>query len=169
MFNTSKIKSSNKEEFYNLLVLQLKAILEDEKNPLANLANTSALIFSQLENLNWAGFYLMNKTKTELILACFQGNVACTRIPLGKGVCGNAAKDNKTYLVENVHEFPGHIACDSASNSEIVIPIRKNNEVIGVLDIDSPILNRFDEYDKHFLEMLAKIVEESANIGILNL
>lgn len=167
MFNTSKITAENKNDFYELLVLQLQAVLEDEKNPLANLANASALIYSNIENLNWAGFYIMHRTKSELILACFQGNVACTRISIGKGVCGNSAKDNKTYLVKNVHEFPGHIACDSASNSEIVIPIRKDGEVIAVLDIDSPLLNRFDETDQHYLETMANIIEKSADISVL--
>lgn len=167
MFDTSKITSDSKKDFYELLILQLKAVLEDEKNPLANLSNASALIYSQLENLNWAGFYIMHKTKPELVLGCFQGNVACTRIAVGKGVCGSAVRDNKTYLVKNVHEFPGHIACDSASNSEIVIPLRKEGEVIAVLDIDSPILNRFDETDKFYLEQMASIIENSADIAVL--
>ena len=122
-----------------------------------NLANISALIYDELSDLNWAGFYLIRDGK--LILGPFQGKLACTQIPIGKGVCGTAVAENKTMLVENVHEFPGHIACDSASNSEIVIPLRHDGEVIGVLDIDSPLVGRFSEEDKAGLEKLVSVLE----------
>ncbi|MBQ4300369.1 MAG: GAF domain-containing protein, partial [Lachnospiraceae bacterium] len=113
--------------------------------------------YEELSDLNWAGFYLMRDGK--LILGPFQGKLACTQIPIGKGVCGTAVAENKTMLVENVHEFPGHIACDSASNSEIVIPVRYDGEVIGVLDIDSPLVGRFSEEDKAGLEKLVSVLE----------
>ncbi len=125
----------------------------------ANLANASALIFNTLEDLNWAGFYLMEDGK--LVLNAFQGKPACIEIAVGRGVCGTAVAEKRTQLVANVHEFPGHIACDGASNSEIVVPLfDKDGEVVGVLDIDSPKLSRFDEEDKAGLEEFARIVEE---------
>ncbi len=135
---------------YKLLKNQLISLAEEEANYLPLLSNASALIFEGLTDLNWAGFYLMNKGS--LLLGPFQGKVACIRIPLGKGVCGTAAAKNETILVDNVHEFPGHIACDGASNSEIVIPIHYNGEVAGVLDIDSPKFSRFSETDRLGLE-----------------
>ncbi|MCR5102708.1 MAG: GAF domain-containing protein [Butyrivibrio sp.] len=143
---------------YNLISEQLKVLTEDEKNFIPVLSNTSALIYDSLEDLNWAGFYLMDNGS--LLLGPFQGKVACIRIELGKGVCGTAAESDKTLLVPNVHDFPGHIACDSASNSEIVIPIHKDGKVIGVLDIDSPKLNRFTSEDQEGLEKLVSILEE---------
>ncbi len=143
---------------YKLLVEQLKALAEDEPNYIPVLSNASALIYDNLPDLNWAGFYLMNNGS--LLLGPFQGKVACIRIALGKGVCGTAAGNDETLVVKNVHEFPGHIACDGASNSEIVVPIHKNGEVIGVLDIDSPNLNRFSDEDKAGLENFVKALEE---------
>ena len=143
---------------YKLLAEQLKALAQDEPKYMPVLSNASALINENLEDLNWAGFYLMDEGS--LLLGPFQGKVACIRIALGKGVCGTAAKEDKTYLVPNVHEFSGHIACDSASNSEIVVPIHKDGKVIGVLDIDSPSLNRFTEEDKAGLESFVKVLEE---------
>ncbi|MBE5859475.1 MAG: GAF domain-containing protein [Butyrivibrio sp.] len=143
---------------YKLLAEQLKALAQDEPKYMPVLSNASALINENLEDLNWAGFYLMDEGS--LLLGPFQGKVACIRIALGKGVCGTAAKEDKTYLVPNVHEFSGHIACDSASNSEIVVPIHKDGKVIGVLDIDSPSLNRFTEEDKAGLENFVKVLEE---------
>ncbi len=144
---------------YRLLTQQLKSLAEDEPNFIPVLSNASALIYDNLEDLNWAGFYLMDKGA--LLLGPFQGKVACIRIPLGKGVCGTAAGEDRTLLVPNVHEFPGHIACDGASNSEIVVPIhRKDGKVIGVLDIDSPKLERFSEEDREGLEDLVKAIEE---------
>ena len=124
---------------------------------IANLANASALLFDTLEDINWAGFYNMEQGR--LVLGPFQGKPACIEIPLNKGVCGAAASRGETVLVKNVHEFPGHIACDSASNSEIVIPIRKKGAVVGVLDIDSPSIGRFTEDDKEGLERFVKILE----------
>lgn len=143
---------------YKLLQNQLLSLAEEEKNYVPLLSNASALIFSSLEDLNWAGFYLMNKGS--LLLGPFQGKVACIRIPLGKGVCGTAAAKNETILVDNVHEFPGHIACDGASNSEIVIPIHHNGQVAGVLDIDSPKLSRFSQDDKTGLEEFVRALEK---------
>lgn len=142
---------------YKLLVSQAESVIENVPYTVTNLANISALIYDELSDLNWAGFYLMRDGK--LILGPFQGKLACTQIPIGKGVCGTAVAENKTMLVENVHEFPGHIACDSASNSEIVIPVRHDGEVIGVLDIDSPLVGRFTEEDKAGLEKLVSVLE----------
>ncbi|MBE5896405.1 MAG: GAF domain-containing protein [Lachnospiraceae bacterium] len=142
---------------YKLLVSQAESVIENVPYTVTNLANISALIYDELSDLNWAGFYLMRDGK--LILGPFQGKLACTQIPIGKGVCGTAVAENKTMLVENVHEFPGHIACDSASNSEIVIPVRHDGEVIGVLDIDSPLVGRFSEEDKAGLEKLVSVLE----------
>ena len=142
---------------YKLLKNQLISLAEEEANYLPLLSNASALIFVGLTDLNWVGFYLMNKGS--LLLGPFQGKVACIRIPLGKGVCGTAAAKNETILVDNVHEFPGHIACDGASNSEIVIPIHYNGEVAGVLDIDSPKFSRFSETDRLGLEGFVRALE----------
>ena len=142
---------------YKLLKNQLISLAEEEVNYLPLLSNASALIFEGLTDLNWVGFYLMNKGS--LLLGPFQGKVACIRIPLGKGVCGTAAAKNETILVDNVHEFPGHIACDGASNSEIVIPIHYNGEVAGVLDIDSPKFSRFSETDRLGLEGFVRALE----------
>ncbi len=152
--------TGTKEENYNLVIKQLKALLHGETNQTANLANASALLNQFLENVNWVGFYLNDVEKEELVLGPFQGLPACVRIPLGKGVCGTAAEKMKTERVANVHEFPGHIACDAASQSEIVVPIIKNNQLIGVLDIDSPILNRFDETDQEYLEQFVQALIE---------
>ena len=143
---------------YELLNRQLEAMVEGIPHKIANLANASALLYDTLENLNWAGFYLMEQGK--LVLGPFQGKVACVEIAVGKGVCGTAVAQNETQLVSDVHQFPGHIACDCASNSEIVIPIRKNDMVIGVLDIDSPLFARFSEADRNGLEHFVHILEE---------
>ena len=143
---------------YKLLCEQLRSLAEDEHHYMPVLANASALIYEELEELNWAGFYLMNKGS--LLLGPFQGKTACIRIALGKGVCGTAAQKDETQLVSDVHSFPGHIACDSASNSEIVVPIHADGKVIGVLDIDSPSLGRFSEDDKTGLEAFVKVLEE---------
>lgn len=143
---------------YKELNEQLRALICGVPHKTANLANASALIFNTLENLNWAGFYLMENGM--LVLNAFQGKSACIEIEVGKGVCGTAVAEKRTQLVPNVHLFPGHIACDGASNSEIVVPLfGKDGEVAGVLDIDSPILSRFDENDKQGLENFAKIIE----------
>ncbi|MGM0843928.1 MAG: GAF domain-containing protein [Bacillota bacterium] len=149
MFQTSMYQGT-REENYDLVIKQLHALLEGESNQIANLSNASALLNQFLDRINWVGFYLMEDG--ELVLGPFQGLPACVRIALGRGVCGSAAKDQKTYLVEDVHAFPGHIACDAASQSEIVVPIIKDGDLIGVLDIDSPEKSRFDETDKNKLE-----------------
>ncbi len=143
---------------YKMMTEQLRALAEDEPNFIPVLSNASALINENLDDLNWAGFYLMDNGS--LLLGPFQGKVACIRIALGKGVCGTAAQNDETLLVPNVHEFPGHIACDSASNSEIVVPIHKDGKVIGVLDIDSPSLDRFTVEDKAGLEDFVKVLED---------
>ena len=142
---------------YHLMSQQLKAITEDVPYTISNLSNASALLYQTLPDLNWAGFYLYEDD--QLILGPFQGKTACTRIAMGKGVCGTAAATNETQLVPDVHQFPGHIACDSASNSEIVIPIHVNGKLFGVLDIDSPLLDRFSEEDKDGLEHFVQVLE----------
>ena len=144
-----------KTQTYELLLRQLEELLSIETDWVANMANTSAALFNGLPDLNWAGFYILRGNT--LVLGPFQGKPACVRIPLGKGVCGTAAQTGQTQLVKNVHEFAGHIACDSASNSEIVIPIFKEGRVWGVLDIDSPSLARFDDTDRAFLEKFVAI------------
>ncbi|MCR5255302.1 MAG: GAF domain-containing protein [Acetatifactor sp.] len=144
---------------YNMMTEQLKAICDGVDYDITNLSNASALIFDSMEDLNWAGFYLVRDGK--LLLGPFQGKVACTKIDFGKGVCGTAALKDETQLVKDVHEFPGHIACDSASNSEIVVPMHDaNGKVMGVLDIDSPLKGRFDEEDRAGLEGFVKALEE---------
>jgi GAF domain-containing protein len=167
---------SNKAQGYTQLASSLASLLDGERNLVANLANTAALIYHALPDLNWAGFYLMGPRAQghapagadaqELILGPFQGKTACVRIAIGKGVCGTAAATRETQLVRDVHAFPGHIACDSASNSEIVIPMifaggPRHGELLGVLDLDSPLLGRFDEEDQRGLETLIKIVMQS--------
>ncbi len=141
---------------YTLLSKQLDALLTGETDQIANLSNASALLNVFLSDVNWVGFYVMKDG--ELVLGPFQGLPACVRIPVGRGVCGAAAAKKETMVVEDVHAFPGHIACDAASNSEIVIPLIKNGEVIGVLDIDSPIKNRFSPEDKSGLEQFVAIL-----------
>jgi L-methionine (R)-S-oxide reductase len=145
---------------YAELARDLAALLSGERDFIANAANTAALIYDALPDLNWAGFYLYKSG--ELVLGPFQGKPACVRIALGKGVCGTAAQRRQTVLVEDVHQFPGHIACDSASNSEIVIPLVRGAELIGVLDLDSPKFRRFGSVDQRGLEQLAKIFLESS-------
>ena len=161
MNNIEKINFESKEKFYNYVNMKLTALICEEPDWLANLSNASAVLWLLLDNINWAGFYLYKNG--ELILGPFQGKPACTHIKLGNGVCGTAAAKLDTQLVKNVHEFPGHIACDSASNSEIVVPIIKNEKLIGVLDIDSPILNRFDETDQKYLEKFVSIIVRYVN------
>ncbi|MED1488766.1 GAF domain-containing protein [Bacillus smithii] len=159
MFQTETYKGS-KQEQYQLVIKQLKALMESETNRIANLSNASALLNQFLKEINWVGFYLYEQEKNELVLGPFQGLPACVRIPLGKGVCGTAAAERKTIRVEDVHQFPGHIACDAASQSEIVVPMIKAGQLIGVLDIDSPIINRFDEIDQSMLEQFVHALVE---------
>ncbi|AXI09717.1 histidine kinase [Oceanobacillus zhaokaii] len=157
MFETTT-KAGNKEKDYELLIKQLAALTEGETDEIAILSNASALLNQFLTEVNWVGFYLWRQE--ELVLGPFQGLPACIRIPYGKGVCGTAVKEGKTQRVADVHQFPGHIACDSASNSEIVVPVFVNGEVYGVLDIDSPITNRFDETDQLYLEKFVNTLEK---------
>lgn len=142
---------------YSALNKELSALISGVPHKIANLANAASLLYNSLPDLNWAGFYLMEDG--QLVLGPFMGKPACIEIAVGRGVCGTAVAENATQLVYNVHEFPGHIACDSASNSEIVVPLRKNGVVIGVLDIDSPSIGRFTEEDRDGLEAFAAIVE----------
>ena len=142
---------------YHLLLSQVQALTEGVPHVTANLANTSAAIWQAMEGINWAGFYIMDMGK--LVLGPFQGKPACIEIPVGRGVCGTAVAQEKTQLVYDVHQFPGHIACDSASNSEIVLPIHVNGEIWGVLDIDSPHIGRFTEADRDGLEKVVSVLE----------
>ena len=147
-----------KETNYNLLTKQPQSLIEDEQNLIAILSNTSAILNDNLDQINWVGFYLIENE--ELILGPFQGHPACVHIAIGKGVCGTAVAEDKTQLVKDVHAFPGHIACDANSKSEIVIPIHVNDEIIGVLDIDAPITDRFTNEDKEGLEVIVKVIEK---------
>ncbi|MBC5638637.1 GAF domain-containing protein [Ornithinibacillus sp. BX22] len=149
MFQSS-LYSGDRVKDYQLLIKQLLALVDGETDVIANLSNASALLNQFLDETNWVGFYLWKDD--ELVLGPFQGLPACIRIGYGKGVCGTAVKERKTQRIEDVNQFPGHIACDSASKSEIVVPIIKDGEIFGVLDIDSPILDRFDETDQVYLE-----------------
>ena len=144
---------------YRALCAALAALTEGVPHRIANLANASALLSDALPDLNWAGFYLMEGG--QLVLGPFQGKPACIEIAVGRGVCGTAVAENATQRVPDVHAFPGHIACDGASNSEIVVPIRSGGEVVGVLDIDSPVFDRFDEADKAGLEELVRVLERT--------
>ena len=148
---------ADKAELYDLLSQQLAGLV-DGCPPISALANAAALLWEALEDINWAGFYLLKEDA--LYLGPFQGKTACTMIPVGRGVCGTAAAERKIQLVEDVHQFPGHIACDSASNSEVVLPLIKNGTLLGVMDIDAPIFSRFDENDAKGLNMLCTILAE---------
>lgn len=151
-----KMKSDQTTDF-NQIKEQLQALIAGVPHLIANLANASALLWQSLPDLNWVGFYLLEGDR--LVLGPFQGKPACIEIPLGKGVCGTAAAENRTVLVKNVHNFPGHIACDSASASEIVVPIRQNGRAVAVLDLDSPTVGRFTEADRVLLEQVGVILE----------
>ncbi len=146
----------DKLERYQLLLKQAQSLLENEHDLIANMSNISALLFNNLPNVSYAGFYRYQNH--ELILGPFQGPVACMHIALGKGVCGTAAKTRETQIVPNVHEFAGHIACDAATNSEIVIPIMKNEDLIAVLDLDSKVFARFDDIDSEYLTKIANCI-----------
>lgn len=156
MQQLDSVYPEDKKEMYELLQKQMETILDGETDVIANLSNASALLNEALTQINWVGFYLMKQGK--LILGPFQGKLACIHIPLGRGVCGTAAATKELQLVKDVHEFPGHIACDSASNSEIVVPMILNGEVIGVLDIDSPNFARFDEMDAEYLKQITELI-----------
>lgn len=144
---------------YEGLIAQVSAITAGENDAIANMANISAILFNGLDDINWAGFYLYKDA--QLVLGPFQGNPACIRIPMGKGVCGTAALTRSVQVIENVHDFDGHIACDAASNSEVVIPIVKNELLIGVLDLDSPSLSRFDDIDAEYLTKVVDILVDT--------
>jgi GAF domain-containing protein len=154
--DSTYVRSSAKSDLYKQLAAQLSALLAGERDLIANAANFSSLLFHSLPDLNWAGFYFAKDE--ELVLGPFQGQPACVRIKIGQGVCGAAAAKCETVIVPNVHEFPGHIACDSASNSEIVVPLLKDSKLIGVLDLDSPLIGRFDEADADGLKGLTRIL-----------
>lgn len=157
----------NKLEEYELLLKQVNILINNESDVIANMANVSALLFESLDDVNWVGFYRV--ISEELVLGPFQGKVACIRIPFYKGVCGAAVESKKTMRVDDVHNFADHIACDSASRSEIVIPVMINDEVVAVLDIDSPILDRFDEDDQTGLENIINVFENIIiKHGVLN-
>jgi L-methionine (R)-S-oxide reductase len=155
MFITAPVHSESKPALYAELLAQARALLEGERDATANSANLAALLFHGIPDLNWAGFYWMKGG--ELVLGAFQGKPACVRIALGKGVCGSAARDARTIIVDDVHQFPGHIACDSDSASEIVLPLAVAGRVVGVLDLDSPKPWRFDDVDAVGLEALVEI------------
>lgn len=150
---------------YSLLGKQLTALAEDEPDFVPVLANAAALLWDSMDRLNWAGFYLMDQGS--LLLGPFQGKVACVRIPVGKGVCGTAVQENRSLRVPDVHAFPGHIACDSASNSELVIPIRSGGRIVGVLDLDSPEFDRFTRSDQAGLEGFAGVLAEVTDFSRL--
>ena len=158
MENTAVNYSSDKKEMYQEVCTQLKGLIEGVPHLVSNLANASALLNQAMKDINWVGFYLIEEGK--LVLGPFQGKPACIEINMGRGVCGTAAAKDEILLVEDVHAFPGHIACDSASRSEIVIPLHANGQVAGVLDIDSPYVGRFDEEDKEGLTEAARILEQ---------
>jgi GAF domain-containing protein len=158
-FQMAKPETATKVEMYSNLASQLRSLIEGERDFIANAANTSSLLYHSLPDLNWAGFYLLKDG--ELVLGPFQGKPACVRIAIGKGVCGTAAEQRDTIIVDDVHEFPGHIACDSNSSSEIVVPLIRGEQLIGVLDLDSPLLGRFDEEDAKGLNELVALFLES--------
>jgi L-methionine (R)-S-oxide reductase len=147
----------NKQQHYAQLAQQVKAIVAEEQDLIANMANISAILYWALDSVNWVGFYLVKEG--QLVLGPFHGQPACIRIPIGKGVCGTAVSEDTIQLINDVHQFSGHIACDTASNSEIVLPIRQNNQIIAVLDIDSPDISRFDLDDKSGLSQIVEILQ----------
>lgn len=158
-FQLTKLETVSKVDLYIQLALHLRSLLESERDFIANAANFSSLLFHSLPDVNWAGFYLVKEE--ELVLGPFQGIPACVRIAIGKGVCGTAAEIRQTVIVADVDDFPGHIACDSESKSEVVVPLIKNQELIGVLDLDSPLLARFDDEDAKGLNELVKVFMDS--------
>ena len=163
-FQLTELQTDTKADLYAGLAEQLRALLEGERDFIANAANLSSLLYHSLPDINWAGFYLLKDG--ELVLGPFQGKPACVRIEMGKGVCGTAAKHRQTVIVADVHEFPGHIACDSASNSEIVVPLVKEGMLIGVLDVDSPKPARFDDEDARGLNEMVEIFLAATNVPL---
>ena len=156
MFQTKAIETEDKPSFYRDLAQQLEGLLSGETDAIANAANTAALLFTTLPDLNWAGFYFLRQPE-ELVLGPFQGKPACVRIAVGRGVCGAAVKERRTQRIEDVHAFTDHIACDAASRSELVVPLLRGKEVIGVLDLDAPIPARFDADDQRGIEAIASL------------
>jgi GAF domain-containing protein len=154
-FTSKRYEFRDKDTDYASLAEELNGLLAGEQDFIANAANTAALLFDALPGINWAGFYFLRNGG--LVVGPFQGKPACVRIPLGKGVCGTAAATRKTIVVRDVHEFPGHIACDAASQSEIVVPLLRGDKLLGVLDIDSPSVGRFDDADRRGIERLAAL------------
>ena len=163
MFELHEIQAATKRELYEALHRELSALLHNETDLIANAANTASLIYHSLPGLNWSGFYLLKDG--ELVLGPFQGKPACVRIAIGRGVCGAAAERRETVVVPDVNAFPGHIACDSASQSEIVVPILHDGRLIGVLDIDSPVKGRFDDEDRTGCERLVRIFVEAIAVS----
>jgi L-methionine (R)-S-oxide reductase len=163
MFALASSPAASRTELHGQLLEQARALFAGERDAGANAANLASLIFHTLPGLNWAGFYWMKGG--ELVLGPFQGKPACVRIALGKGVCGTAASEKRTIVVPDVHAFPGHIACDSASNAEVVVPVIKGARVLGVLDLDSPLRGRFDDEDARALERLVAAFVESSDLG----
>lgn len=155
MFQAQAITTTDKPTFYAELAQQLEGLLHDETDPVANAANTAALLFDAMPGLNWAGFYFMRGG--ELVVGPFQGKPACVRIAVGRGVCGTTVERKASILVEDVHAFPGHIACDAASRSELVVPLLRDGEVLGIIDLDSPSPARFDTDDQAGIEAVARI------------
>lgn len=162
MFTPSQNERSDQPNLYADLNSQLRAMLTGERDWLANLANTAALIFHSLPELNWVGFYL--RRGDELVLGPFQGKPACVRIAIGRGVCGTAAAERRSVVVTDVHAFPGHIACDSASRSELVVPLLNGDRLLGVLDLDSPSTSRFDEEDRAGCERLVTSLLDATDV-----
>ncbi len=164
MKRIEQISTEDPKKFYDYLNLNLKGLISEEEDWTANLANASGLLYLLMDNINWAGFYLYKEE--ELILGPFQGKPACTRIEIGSGVCGTAANTFETQVVEDVGLFPGHIACDPDSQSEIVVPMIREGKLLGVLDIDSPVKNRFNEVDRKYLEQFVNILLEYVKIPL---
>lgn len=163
MFATAHSPSRSKAQLYEELLPLARALFEGERDSLANSANLAALLYHSLPDLNWAGFYWLRGS--ELVLGPFQGKPACVRIGLGKGVCGTSAAQRRTVIVPDVNAFPGHIACDSASRSEVVVPVMRDGRLLGVLDLDSPRKERFDEEDAHALEAIVRAFVEATDLG----
>lgn len=162
MFALQSARAGTQAERYSELLSQAGALLAGERDATANAANLASLIYHSLPELNWAGFYWMKGG--ELVLGPFQGKPACVRIAVGRGVCGTAARDRRTIVVPDVNAFPGHIACDSASRSEVVVPLVRGERVIGVLDLDSPVAHRFDEEDARGLEAVARLFLDATDL-----
>lgn len=163
MHDVRKIDATDKPGFYRELIAQAEGLFHGERDAIANAANMSALIYDAVADLNWAGFYFL-KSADELVLGPFQGKVACVRIPVGKGVCGSAVAEKRSQLVPDVHAFPGHIACDAASRSELVVPLMRDGMIFGVLDLDSPLPGRFTEEDQAGFEALAALYVAASDL-----